>query len=459
MAGIGFVLRKLTSREDLLGLGQAYLHASVSTSGGWLFTILALSVIALLGPLFAAYDDLMTFRLIVVYNFAFSLVLTGPVTMVLTRYLSDQIFARNVEGIPGMVVGGLGVALAISAPFVLPFYLGFVHLTPAARLAACVGYALVAAIWVLSVFLSTLKVYAAVTSAFGVGMVIALVAAWASGPDAGAGGMLAGFDVGLAYIVFALVARVFAEFPFPVRRPLAFLPYFRQHWALAVAGAMYYLGIWIDKWLMWSAPERLLMPSRLVSYPDYDSAMFLACLSIVPSMAVFVVNIETRFFEQYHRFFRDIGAHATLRRIRENQHDLLRAVILGSRQLVLPQIALALALIALAPALFTLAGIPYGQLPMFRIATLGALFQLFFLLLTIVLSYLDQNRVVLQLHALFFVVNAGGTLLCLRLGYPYYGFGYFLAAVVAFLAACISMIRHVDELLYHTFVTSNSSIK
>ena len=116
MAGIGFVLRKLTSRGDLLGLAQGYAHASISSSGGWLFTILALSIITFFGPQFATYADLSAFRLVVVYNFAFSLVLTGPLILVLTRYLSDRIFAREVDGIPGMVVGGLIVAIAGAAP-------------------------------------------------------------------------------------------------------------------------------------------------------------------------------------------------------------------------------------------------------------------------------------------------------------------------------------------------------
>jgi len=459
MAGIGFVLEKLTSRGDLLGLVRGYLHASVSTSGGWLFTILALSAVTFFGPAFAGYNDLTIFRLVVVYNFAFSLVLTGPLTMVLTRYLSDQIFARTVQGVPGMVVGGLVVVVATSAPLVAPFYFWYVDLTTLARLAAWTGYALVAAIWVLAVFLSTLKEYAAVTRAFGIGMVIALGAAYLAGPDAGVAGMLAGFDLGLAFIVFALLARVFAEFPFPVERPFAFLPYFRTHWPLAVGGGMYYAGIWVDKWLMWTAPERLVLPVGLISYPDYDSALFLACLTIVPSMAVFVVNVETRFFDQYHRFYRDIGAHATLARIRDNQAALLDAVFEGSRQLVLPQIVLVIALVTLSPVIFTVLNIPYGQLGIFRIATIGALFQLFFLLLTIVLSYLDLNRLTLGLHCLFFATNAIATMVTLHLGFPYYGYGYFTASIVAFLAAAVATLRCLDELPYHAFITGNPSVR
>lgn len=459
MAGIGFVLRKLTSRGDLLGLAQGYAHASVSSSGGWLFTILTLSLITFFGPRFASYNDLTTFRLVVVYNFGFSLVLTGPLILTLTRYLSDQIFARQVDGIPGMVIGGMVVAILGSAPLAIPFYFWYVTLTPVARVAAFVGYALVAAIWVLGVFLSTLKEYASVTKTFGVGMSIALAAAYLSGPDAGVGGMLLGFDIGLAFIVFALIARVFAEFPSPVKRPFAFLPYFKTHWALALGGGVYFTGIWVDKWMMWSAPERVALPAGLISYPDYDSALFLAALSVVPSMAVFVVNVETRFFEQYHRFYRDIGAHATLDRIRDNQSDMLKAVFLGSRQLVLPQVVMVVASLVLAPTLFAVFDIPFGQLGIFRIAMLGALFQLFFVLLTIVLSYLDLSRATLGLHTLFLVVNIIATAVTLKLGFPYYGYGYFVASVVAFLAACLVTFRCLDELPYHAFITGNAAVR
>ncbi len=459
MAGIGFVLRRLASRGDLLGIAQGYAHASISSSGGWLFTILTLSAITFIGPRFATYEDLAAFRLVVVYNFAFSLVVTGPLTMILTRYLSDQIYARTVDGVPGMVVGGLAAAFASALPLAAPFYFWYVDLPTDARLAAWVGYVLTSGVWVLGVFLSTLKEYSTVTRAFGVGMLIAIGTAYTVGPDAGVGGMLAGFDVGLAYIAFALVGRVFAEFPFPVSRPWAFLSHFRKHRALALSGGVYYAGVWVDKWLMWTAPEHMELRRGLWSYPDYDSALFLACLTIVPSMAVFVVHIETTFFDSYHRFYRDIAGHATMKRIQDNQAALVRSVLQGSRQMVLPQIALVLLLVALAPFVFNVFQIPYGQIGVFRIATLGALFQLFFLLLTIVLSYLDLSRLILWLHLVFFAVNALATLATLALGFPYYGYGYFLASVVGFLAACFVTFQHLDELPYHVFVTGNTSVR
>ena len=152
-------------------------------------------------------------------------------------------------------------------------------------------------------------------------MFIAIVAAsYCAGPDAGVGGMLAGFDSAWRASLRARGAGVRgvslsrrAAVCLPAVFPLALA-------AGARAAASTMPGMWVDKWLMWFAPERVVASAAwLVSYPDYDSAFFLASLTIVPSMAVFVVNVETRFFDRYHQFYREIGAHATLARIRDNQ--------------------------------------------------------------------------------------------------------------------------------------------
>jgi uncharacterized membrane protein len=45
MASIGFELRRLTQREDLMGVIQGYMHSALVSSGPWLFTVLAIAAI------------------------------------------------------------------------------------------------------------------------------------------------------------------------------------------------------------------------------------------------------------------------------------------------------------------------------------------------------------------------------------------------------------------------------
>src|ERR1035441_9184019 len=100
MAGIGFILRKLTRQDDLLGMARAFAHSTLATSGPWLFTVLSLGILILLGSTFGSLRELTEFRLIIIYNFAFTLVLTGPIVMVITRHLADSIHAQQVTDIP-----------------------------------------------------------------------------------------------------------------------------------------------------------------------------------------------------------------------------------------------------------------------------------------------------------------------------------------------------------------------
>src|SRR3546814_18485905 len=63
----------------------------------------------------------------------------------------------------------------------------------------------------------------------------------------------------------------------------------------------------------------------LISNPAYDSAMFLANMTTVPVLAIFIIAIETEFFDRYQAFYRAIEAHATWREIRENPAGIIRS--------------------------------------------------------------------------------------------------------------------------------------
>ena len=313
MAGIGFALRKLTRRDDLLGLLQAYGHSALSSTGPWMFTVLALGLLEVIGARYASLGELAEFRRIIIYNFAFSLVLSGPVILIVTRYLADGIYSKSVETATGTAIGAMAFMFATQALIVVPFYLFYVNLDTTVRVAALINYFLISGIWLASVFLSALKDYKLVTRSFGLGLFIGVAGAVQLADQYSVSGLLFGFSIGLAVIVFALFARIYAEYPYDLSRPFAFLAYFRKYPSLAASGFVYSLGLWIDKLLMWTAPERSEHPSGMIDYPNYDGAMFAAYLTIIPSMALFTLIVETGFYERYLRFYRGIhggAAHA-----------------------------------------------------------------------------------------------------------------------------------------------------
>ncbi|WP_416896497.1 MAG: exopolysaccharide Pel transporter PelG [Minwuia sp.] len=458
MAGIGFALRRLTNRDDLIGIVQGYTHSAIVSSGPWLFTILAVGSISLFGNYLTDQAQLLNFRLILIYNFAFSLAFSGPVLLVSTRYLADMIFRKEVEEAPGMLLGSMLLLLGAQALVVVPAYLFIFDLPPDLTAAALVNYFLVTAIWLVNVFLTALKDYRSVTVAFLLGMIVAGSGALGLAQYFGAVGITMGFNIGLAVIFFALIARVYAEYPYRITRPWRFMKYFGKYWDLALAGLAYNLAIWVDKWVMWFAPEREVTSSNFISYPVYDGAMFLAYLSIVPAMAIFIVNIETRFFEHYQRFYRDIEHHANYARIEANHSNIIQALLMASRNVIVLQFCIAVAVILVAGQLFELLSIPTLQLGIFRFGVLGALFHVLLMFVGIVLAYFDLRRTMLLIQVIYLALNGLLTWATLELGFAWYGYGYFLASLLTFVLAYALCAWNVGRLPYLTFVRNNASV-
>lgn len=457
MAGIGFVLRKLSRQENLFGLFRAYGHAAVAACGPWFFTIIALGLIMLVANKLSGREVLYEFRLIVIYNFCFSLVFTSPIFMVATRYLADCIYEEDVTKAPSMMLGALMLTFIFQIPFALWLYLFYAKMTLFVAFSSIINYFLIAAIWIVGVFMTALKDYRSVSWAFFGGTAIAVICSALMTDYFGTAGLLNGFSLGLSFILAVLVSRIFQEYPYPYTF-FQFTSYFLKYWHLALSGFIYNAGAWVDKWIMWFSPERAVSPSGLLLYPNYDSAMFLAYLTIAPAMALFIMNIETNFFEKYAKFYLDIQRKATFHQIYDNHVHILQAMFGSARQFLVFQGAITFLVIVQAPSIFELFNINFLQLGIFRFGCLGAMFQVLFLFLTIFLSYFDNRKAALNIYIVFFISNTVLTILIMKLGFPFYGYGYFLASLITFVYAALITIRHVMKLPYHAFVTSNSSL-
>ena len=69
-----------------------------------------------------------------------------------------------------------------------------------------------------------------------------------------------------------------------------------------------------------------------------------------------------------------------------------------------------------------------------------------------VFFYLDRRRAVLAVVSLLTVLNFGLSVLSLRLGAPFYGYGFALALLVTLLVALLVLERKISRLEYETFM-------
>ena len=458
MAGIGFVLRRLTRRDDLAGSAQAYLAAAAVTSGPWLLTVLAILLTDALSRMHGDPTDQETFRAILSYNFCFSLVLTSPVTVVATRITADRIFDGDIETIGSTYLQALFASVALQMLPMIVFWGLLVRLPWELRFAAIASYTSLIGLWVTITFLSVLKDFRLSLGIVTLGMIVACSCAVLARP-LGAGGLLGGFTLGTSIIAILGGVRILMEFPWC---PLAW----RTTWeaargfpGLAVIGLVAAAAPWADKWVMWFFPGAERLDSGLRDFPAYDSAMFIAYLIMVPGIAMFFVAIETDFFVHYRRYFDELLQGARLTRLEFLRRTIIATVLRAGLSLLVLEGLVAAVTILAGPALVQIGWMTEQQHPIFRFGVLGAMFHTQLLCLLVVLAYLDARCTQLVVVLVFLGLNSALPTLLLRFGDQWYGYGYFTATLASLFVAMVLTFIELHRLNYRVFVSNNPSLR
>ena len=332
MAGIGFALRKLSSQDNLASRSLAGGHAILIASGPWIVIMGGLALLHVLGRPILDPADLKVFSILVIYSFALSLVITSPISLEATLRVSRILFQRQFQAVQGVYLGALFVTTVLSLVAGLVVFFGLIGLPLGLGIAATICVVQVSHLWLAMAFVAAIKQYAAVTSAFALGLSCSIVfgtsaAALGHGP----GGMIVGFSVGLCIAFCILNFLVLKTFPGqlpPLRELLSRLGSLRPtSRTFVAAGVCSALAVWIDKIVVWQSGEATAVSEGLLYAARYDSPMFMAYLSIVPVMSILVVWLETTFFDSY-RHYRDIvHSGGTLRQIDEQRASLAKDTI------------------------------------------------------------------------------------------------------------------------------------
>jgi len=462
MAGIGFALQKLSSRNSLASRSMAGAHAILIASGPWIVIMSGLGILYFLSRTALDASELTTFSVLVIYSFALSLVLTAPISMEATLRVSALLYKRQFDRVQDVYLGALVLTTVVALALGLFFAFGLLNLSAGLAVAAIVCIMQVSHLWLAMAFVAAIKQYAAVTSAFAIGLSCSVVFGVAAARlGYGPAGMLVGFSIGLAVAFCVLNFLILRTFPSERRslratagsllsqRPLSI-----TFFAASLAGA---LAVWIDKVVVWHSGEAAAVQQGLLYAPRYDSPMFIAYLSIVPVMSVYVVWLETTFFDGY-RHYRDIvQSGGTLRQLEEQRRVLARDTVDALFTAFLVQLTVSAALAILAPVIAAWIGLPHDAATVLRLAFLGAAFHLLFQASCSVILFVQYGRVFLILQLLFLALN--GAITGLMLSNPdHLGMGYLLASVVGGIVAYAAMRRTLGGLHRLTFIINNPSV-
>jgi uncharacterized membrane protein len=450
MAGIGFELRRILAEDTYTSMVKGFLYSTVISAGPWLMSVLCLAGLGIYSIAFLGFEERQTFSSTVVYMYAGSLVGTGLIQMVITRYLSDKLYQGEREALTEAFVPVVLITCAIQVPTAAAVLWG-APLTPAFKISSAVGFVVISLIWQAMIFLSASRDYVAIVLSFLVGAVVSIAGGLFWGKTHGLLGYMNGFVLGQFAILALLVLKVTREFGMPGRWDWSFLRYLFQYPQLVAIGLFYNLSIWVDKLLFGLSPYGRLTAERFPTYNQYDSSMFLAFATMIPAMAMFLSRTETDFAEVYKRYYDDIFFRRPYNRIMASKKEMVDVLKSSFFDLLKVQGLTTFLFIYFADDLLRIVDLPYSQTAMFRYGLLGAMMQVVMLFIHVILLYFDLRGTVAVLTLLFLVCSGLFSAASLAAGFPYYGSGFAAAAFVGLLASVLMLYRRVNDLEYITF--------
>jgi uncharacterized membrane protein len=176
-------------------------------------------------------------------------------------------------------------------------------------------------------------------------------------------------------------------------------------------------------------------------------------------MAVAFVHVDTRLSALFRRFYGRFDQQASLRELNSALRDLRNCVIASTTILFVALAIMAVMTTLLSFVFMAQFGLRPSYMSILRVALWAMAFHASCMFCFVFLLYFDLRRPALLIVVCYAVLNTLFTLLTLRLGQAYYGYGSLAAAVATFMLAFTVLLRELPWLHYHAFITNNTSLQ
>jgi uncharacterized membrane protein len=454
MAGIGFELRKILKRDNLLSLLHAYSFAGIISSGSWVLSIVGILLIGVLGAAINIPGMMMVqFQVSITYIIAGSLILTGPFQLSLTRFTADRMYEKQNDVVLTNFHSMVLFVTMLSGVFGLLFVAFlFPDQSVLYRMLLLSAFVLMCNLWIATIFLSGIKQYKAIVWLYFLGYSTTVLMAfvlrrWFLE------GLMGGFVIGHAVMLSSMWVLILRNFP--AKQFISFEIFNRKliYPMLLWIGFLYNFGVWIDKFMFWFIPytsQPIIGPLR--ASVIYDLPVFLAYLSIIPGMAVFLVRMETDFVEYYDAFYNSVRTGGSLEIIEGQRNNMVETIRIGIFEIIKIQLVAALIVVVMGESILTWLGISTMYLPLLYIDVIAASLQMVLLGILNVLFYLDKRFIVLCLTGGFAVLNIVFTWISIQMGPQYYGYGFAGAVLVTVMVSFVWLTQKIEKLEYETFM-------
>lgn len=460
MAGIGFELKRVLRQGGVFRFIGVSLAGTAIVAGPWLLSVLGIFLIQRYAGVALAEAPVL-FSAVIVYSYAFSLILFSGLHYVFTRQVSDLIYDEKNREAGSALLSFLLVSFVLAAAAgcgLLPMRLhGMVSRPVLFIVAAELLFVATCANWVLMSFISLLRSYTGILMTYLAGSLVSFLGTVLLGRAWATAGALLGYAAGQWLAAIALYLMTLARFR-PSRLFFrSFLSYLSRYRMLFLAGLLYAWATWADKVVFWFAFGTKIGGSWFRVFDSYDIPIFFAILTLIPSLIYFTIETETSFYPRLREFLRCVNAEP-FQKIQEKKYAMIRSLGTGLRGQGVLQAIVSVVLILTAPILGPSL---FGQgvnVPALQV-TLGAVFfHSLFLSLLIFLFYLEMYGKAALSTLVFFAVNLAASVGIALVGSTsLLGTSYLAGGIAGDLVAAVFLVRSLRRFDHILFIRAARS--
>jgi len=457
MAGISIELRKILKKESLINLFVATGYSAFLSSGNWIIAVSSIFLFSALAKALTTDSHMhIIYQVYITYTVAISMILSGPLQLMFTRYVADRFFRKELKQLLpnyfGALVLSMGFSFVIS--LIISLYL-FKELPYYYNVIFSLTIAVLSGIWITNALLTAFRTYKYILLSFFISYTIIGLSLLFS-LHYGLIWSFFSFYIGQVMLLILLMIKMIIDYPSDKLIEWDFLRKDKSFYSLALIGFFYNFAIWIDKFIFWFNPltgENIFENIRFSIV--YDIPVILAYISLIPGIAVLFLKIEIKFFTEYDNFYKAVRGSGKLEDLYRLANKMIeKAQAVYYETLRIQGIAL-IVFVFLEEKLLKLLNIPLLYIPLLNILSVGALLHLGFMVIFSLLSYFDRRKEMLITNFVFAIGNLVFSLVTQLLGPYYYGYGYVLSLLIALIVGKIMLRRFLNEILYKTFVNPN----
>ena len=396
----------------------------------------------------------------IIYLFLISLVSAATVAAVAIRIVFDDIHREQMDLTATTYILALAGSVAVGAIGALALFGITTDFSTPQLLAEMAAAGAMAMTWTAAAFCTAIRAYRATSFAFMAGFALSVLAtlfAVRHGGDFHLQALAFASGVGAASVW--LSGNVFLAFGEPsagtLKPALArMISGFSDYRSIALGAVVAAMAIWVDSFIVWHSAYGKAAPNGLATMPFYDSAMFVARISMLPALLVFLRFLGGAWFDRLRAYLRSVNYNDTLDQIASQSALFEHSVKRGLLWLIGIQCLVAGLLYFFLPDFVKQFGLLYEQVGVLRVGVLGTVFYALFSLTATLVLYCGCDRKFLALQLVFLVLNGIATSIFLRWGPDYLGFGFLVASILGAVIAAAVLEHTLKRMPYISFANA-----